>query len=367
MSSTPPAPSHAAHDHTHETHGAGEHGPDHGDGLRGARAPGRVRALLAGTVLIAGLAIIRVVAPATGGVELADLVQDFVTLSVAIVIESFPFVILGIAISVLVQIWVPRRILLRLLPTHPIPRRFVMSVLGILLPVCECGNVPLSRGLIVRGVSVPEAMTFLVAAPIVNPVTIITTYQAFGFDDGILLGRIVGGLAIANLVGWLFSKHPDPQSLLTRRFAATCTVAHAERDEAPGRSRARRSAALFAEESTDLLPALLIGAAIAGVIQVAVSRDILIALGANPVWSVLALMLLGFVVALCSTVDAFFILAFASTFSPGAIVAFLVFGPIIDIRMLALLRTTFTARALLLLTAVVALATMALGFGMNLV
>lgn len=325
------------------------------------------RTLIAGAVLVGGLVSIRVLAPSTGGIELAKLVQDFVTLAISVVVESLPFVFLGIGISVLVQIWVPSWVLLRILPRTPALRRLVLSLLGVLLPVCECGNVPLSRGFIIRGVSVPETMTFLVAAPIINPVTIITTYQAFGFDDGILVARVLGGLAIANLVGWLFSRHPDPDALLTRRFAATCSIAHEREQAAAGGGRWRRSIASFAEETTDLLPVLFLGAGIAALIQVAVSRDLLLTLGQNPVWSVFALMLLAFVVALCSNVDAFFILAFGSTFTPGAIVAFLVFGPVIDVKMLALLRTTFTTRALALLALVIGLATAALGLGMNLV
>jgi uncharacterized membrane protein YraQ (UPF0718 family) len=103
----------------------------------------------------------------------------------------------------------------------------------------------------------------------------------------------------------------------------------------------------------------------AGLIQVAVSREVLVALGSNPVWSVLALMLLAFVVAICSNVDAFFILSFGATFMPGGIVAFLVFGPMIDVKMLALMRTTFTAKTLLQLSLLVALCAAVLGLGVN--
>lgn len=335
--------------------------------LAPARRSSRVRLAIAGGVLVVGLAVLRIVAPQSGGVELGKLAQDFITLAISVVIESLPFVFLGVLISVLVQIWVPAWVLLRILPKTPALRRLVLSLLGVLLPVCECGNVPLSRGFIIRGVSVPETMTFLVAAPIINPVTIITTYQAFGFDDGILVARVLGGLVLANLIGWLFSRHPNPDALLTPRFAATCTIAHERERAAAGGSKVRRSVAAFADDTADLLPVLFVGAAIAALIQVAVSRDLLLALGQHPVWSVFALMLLAFVVALCSNVDAFFILAFGSTFLPGAIVAFLVFGPVIDVKMLALLRTTFTTRTLVLLTAVMALGTAALGWGMNLV
>jgi uncharacterized protein len=334
------------------------------------QAPARPRTstprhVVAGIVLVAGMAALRLVAPASDGIELGNLVQDFVTLSLSVLIESLPFVFLGIGLAVVVQVWVPERVLFRVLPRHPVPRRAVLSLLGVLLPVCECGNVPLSRGLIMRGLTVPEAMTFLVAAPIVNPVTIITTYQAFGFDDGILVARVVGGFAIANLVGWLFSRHPKPDALLTRSFSAACSRARHD-DHAHG-GRWRTSVETFAAETTSMLPALVVGAGIAGIIQVGVSRDLLVTLGSNPVLSVFVLMLLAFVVAVCSNVDAFFVLALGSTFLPGAIVAFLLFGPVIDVKMLALLRTTFTARTLALLTLLVALGAASIGLAINLV
>ena len=107
-----------------------------------------------------------------------------------------------------VQLWVPQRVLFGILPRTPILRRAALSLLGVLLPVCECGNVPLARGLVVRGIAVPDAITFLLAAPILNPITIVVTYQAFGFSDGILFWRVLGGFLIANFVGWLFSRHP---------------------------------------------------------------------------------------------------------------------------------------------------------------
>jgi len=230
------------------------------------------------------------------------------------------------------------------------------------LPVCECGNVPLARGLVRRGFTVPESMVFLIAAPILNPVTIITTHQAFGFDDGILVARLLGGFAIANVLGRLFSKHPEPMSLLSGRFAEQCRL-----DDGHGHSRTRREATLdlFVRESSILMPALVIGALAAGAIQVVVPRDVLVALGSDPLFSVLVMMLLAFIISVCANVDAFFILPFASTFLPGSIVAFLVFGPIVDIKMLALMRTTYSTRTLVQLTTIVALLSLTLGLVVN--
>lgn len=332
---------------------------------RGAR---RVSATGLGIGLAVAAALVTVRLVSSGaGVQLGA-AQDFFTLSISVLVESIPFVFLGVLLSILVQVWLPATLFDRLLPRRPVLRRATMSLLGVVLPVCECGNVPLARGLILRGLTVSESMTFLLAAPLLNPVTVITTYQAFGWDHGILASRIIGGFVIANLVGWLFSKHPRQQELLTPRFEASCRTHahHSEEEHSHSDSRLRRSVVGFAEETSAMLPALVVGSALAGAIQVGVSRDILIALGSNPVWSVLALMGLAFVIAICSNVDAFFILSFGSTFMPGSIVAFLTFGAMVDVKMLALLRTTFTTATLVRLTVVVGLCCLILGLGVNL-
>ena len=96
-----------------------------------------------------------------------------------------------------------------------------------------------------------------------------------------------------------------------------------------------------------------------------IPRDMLLAIGANPVLSIVAMMALAMTVAICSNVDAFFALSFASTFSSGALVAFLLVGPLVDVKMLALMRTTFTARTLLGIVGVVVASAFAIGIGVN--
>ena len=326
-------------------------------GASSARGPRVVGAL----GVVAVLFLLRATAPTE--LALGNALQDTLTLAISVVVESLPFVVLGICLSIVVQLWLPQWLLLRLLPRTPVLRRATLSTLGVLLPVCECGNVPLARGLVSRGVPLADAMTFLLAAPILNPITIVTTYQAFGFSDGILVLRVVGGFVIANLVGWLFSRHPQPESLLTDRFQDYCS----RHDHVQQREKPVEALRLFVAEAQTMVPALFVGAGVAGGIQAFAGRNLLLTLGRNPLWSVLALMALAFVIAICSTVDAFFILSFASVFTPGAIVAFLVLGPMVDVKMLVLLRTTFTAKTLVLLTSLVVLCTAVLGLGVNLV
>ena len=328
---------------------------------RRTRVPPLV-AVLIGLIVIAAVFTIRAVTTTAGTWSLPNQVQDLLTLSISVIIESLPFVILGVLLSILVQVWIPDAWIMRVLPRNPVLRRAAISLIGVLLPVCECGNVPLARGLIVKGFSVSESITFLLAAPIINPITIVTTGQAFGFDSPIFIGRIVGGFVIANVVGWLFSRHPDQDSLMTPSFAAECRLPDAHE---AGETRWKRSIEIFQHESATIMPALFLGSLVAGLVQVAVPRAVLLNLGSNPVWSILAMMALAFVISVCSNVDSFFILPFANTFMPGSITAFLVFGPIVDIKMLTLMRTTFTTRVLVVLTVVVGLLAALIGLVVN--
>ncbi|KXC05972.1 permease [Microbacterium hominis] len=317
-----------------------------------------------GVLVVAKRVVIALLSP---GPSLPTRAQDGLTLAISVLIESLPFVVLGVLLSIVVQVWVPAGVIERWMPRAPWARRAVLSLLGMLIPVCECGNVPFARGLMMRGLGVAETLTFLIAAPIVNPIVIITTHQAFGFDDGILIARLLGGYAVANLIGWLYSRHPDPDGLITDRFRASCELSLDNAAHGGGPGKAQRSLAQFVVELRAVMPALVIGSAIAGAVQVLVPRSALLAIGSNPALSIIAMIALAMIVSICSNVDAFFALSFASTFTPGSIVAFLLVGPLVDVKMLALLRTTFRTKVLGGLVIVVVLFAIAVGSVVNLV
>jgi len=326
------------------------------------RSVGRTATLVGLGIVVVGVLV--ALALMNPGPSLPTRLQDGLTLSISVLIESLPFVVLGVLLSIVVQVWVPPGVIERWMPRAAWARRAVLSLLGMLIPVCECGNVPFARGLMMRGFGVSETMTFLIAAPIVNPIVIITTHQAFGFDDGILIARLLGGYAVANLIGWLYSRHPDPDALLTDRFRDSCALSPESEQSRAGRGQ--RSLAQFVVELRAVMPALVIGSALAGAVQVLVPRDALLAIGSNPALSIIAMIALAMIVSICSNVDAFFALSFASTFTPGSIVAFLLVGPLVDVKMLALLRTTFRTRVLAGLVVIVVLFAIAVGSVVNL-
>ena len=285
--------------------------------------------------------------------------QDFLTFLISIVVEALPFVVLGIMISVVVQVWLPEGWLLRRLPKRRWARQVTISLLGVFVPVCECGNVPLARGLLAQGLSVSESLVFLLSAPVLNPVTIITTQQAFANDLAVLAGRMAGGFVIANVVGWVFMRRRRDE-LLQPDFIKTCQISRHIHER-----RWVRSLELFRHEASHMLPALLFGAAAAALVQVAVPREILLTLGSNPAWSIVAMLALAFVISICSNVDAFFALAFKDTFTAGSLVSFLTFGPMIDIKLLSLMRTTYQPKVLVQVSLLVLLVSAAIGLGVN--
>jgi hypothetical protein len=94
---------------------------------------------------------------------------------------------------------------------------------------------------------------------------------------------------------------------------------------------------------------LVLGSAIAAIVQVGIPREIIVGLGQGPVSSIVAMMILAVVVSICSTVDSFFALSFASTFTSGSLLAFLVFGPMIDLKGIGLMLTIFKKKAIVYL------------------
>lgn len=326
------------------------------------------------------------------------------TLFLSLLVEAVPFLLLGVVFSGLLLFFVDERKLVRLMPTHPLLGAFAGSCIGFLFPVCECGNVPVARRLLMQGVPSPVAIGFLLAAPTINPIVIWATWTAFRDQPEIVVLRFVFSLAIATIVGWVFSAQSDLRPVLQPQVARAIPPQRARRDadksaakpaiDSPllqsgtywlGQSaqldrpaaqlsaaelQANLSAAVLAgkpfayklnlllentvQEFRELGGVLVLGSAIAALIQVFAPRDLILSLGQSPITSILAMMLLAAVVSICSTVDAFFALSFASTFTTGSLLAFLVFGPMIDLKGVGLMLSIFKPRAVFYLFAIAA-------------
>ncbi len=315
--------------------------------------------------------------------QLTGQLGDMLTLFFSLLVEAMPFLLLGVMFSSVLLAVVDEARLVAVLPRHPLLGAIAGSLFGCLFPVCECGNVPVARRLLIKGVSPSVAIGFLLAAPTINPIVIWATWVAFRNQPEIVVFRVVFTLAIAITVAWIFSVQRDLRPFLqpavTRAleshfrstpltaepgasallqpgtyFLGQPQMALETGNVAPALSwTSRRSQMLenIISELRDLGGLLILGSALAAVVQVAVPRESIVALGQGPITSILAMMLLAAVVSICSTVDSFFALSFASLFTEGSILAFLVFGPMIDIKNVGLLLSVFRGRIIFYLFA----------------
>lgn len=342
------------------------------------------------------------------------------TLFLSLLVEAIPFLLIGVAFSSLLMFFVDERSLIGVLPKNAFLGALAGSLIGILFPVCECGNVPVARRLLVQGAPTAVSIGFLLAAPTINPVVFWATWVAFRGQPEVVFMRVGFTLLIATLVGWVFSAQKDIGPFLQTAVARSRFRGVSERmqedlsgglsagsggtDDVPAllqggtfiqgagnmgealrldtpmaqrlvanpalEQRLDNKFVLAAEnmirELRELGAVLVMGSAIAAAVQVAVPRETILGLGQGVVTSILAMMILAAVVSICSTVDSFFALSFASTFTTGSLLAFLIFGPMIDLKNIGLLLTVFKRRAVFYLFALAGLMCFAAALFVNL-
>jgi uncharacterized membrane protein YraQ (UPF0718 family) len=263
-------------------------------------------------------------------VALAPRLNEILVIFISIVLQSLPFVLVGVFASAVVQQYLTGRIVARWMPRRPLPAVLLGAVCGLVVPVCDCGAIPLARRLAAKGVPVYAALSFLLAAPVVNPIVIAATAFAFQGNVAVVGLRVAMTLSVAIVVGLLASSLFAGAQLHLPGIAEPLVDPEKNQLGLAGRSATivrHASAELF-----DVLFFVVLGALFTAVIQTFVPRAELAAFGAHPVLSVLALMPTASLLSICSEADAFVARAFASTFSPGAVLAFMTIGQIVDLR-----------------------------------
>ncbi len=303
----------------------------------------------------------------------SDRVQAFTTIFLGIFIEAVPFVAIGALLSGVIEMTVSTRTLARWVPRRAGAGVLAGAALGMVFPVCECGVVLVVRRLLSKGLPPPVAIAFLLGAPVLNPVVIASTATAFGFG-WMLIGRLALTLVVATAVAAAFRRARPADILLAadrvEGEARTAGSGHAhhhehdahhhEHEHAPGDRPAherRRSVGAFARDallhgSADLFDMgryLVIGCGLAALLQTLMPQSVLMDIGRGGPASVATMLGLGYLLSVCSSVDAFLALAFTSTFAPAAILAFLVFGPMVDVKSTLLFLSVFRTRAVVYL------------------
>lgn len=277
------------------------------------------------------------------------------TIFISIVIEALPFIILGVLGSTLLEAFASPEMIRRIIPKAWIPGILIAGLLGIIFPFCECGLVPIVRKLVEKGVPTPLAVVFLLTVPIVNPIVATATSYAFFSQPDMVIIRLGGAYILAVIVGiiTLFVWHKKSILYNVCRHSVSCGCGHDHSYDSRNTGRIGGAIRHGQTEFFDILRYLMIGAALAALTQVYFSREWLNLLGSHATGSVGIMMVMAFFLSICSGADAFVANTFTNSFSTGAIAAFLVYGPMIDLKNLLMLRAAFKASFVFYLVAVV--------------
>jgi hypothetical protein len=251
-------------------------------------------------------------------------IRAWTTIVLAITFQALPFLVLGVVLSGAIAAFLPPGALTRVLPRRPAAAVPVAGIAGMALPGCECASVPVAGRAIGAGVPAAAALTFLLAAPAINPIVLVSTAVAFPGQPEMVAARFVASLLTAVVVGWIWL-----------RMGRDELVARARERLPEGDTRLERMRASAVHDFLHAGGYLVIGAAVAATIQTVVPRTLLDEIGGVGILGVVVMAFLAIVLAICSEADAF-VAASLTGFSRTAQLTFMVVGPVVDLKLVAL-------------------------------
>ncbi|MGG5310370.1 permease [Enterococcus sp. DIV1304_2] len=285
------------------------------------------------------------------------------TIFLSIVIEALPFVLLGCIISGALQVFLTPERIKRWLPKNRFLSIIVGSILGFFFPSCECGIVPIVHQFVKKGVPVHTAFAFMLTAPIINPVVIFSTFIAFGNTWKMAGLRMLGSFIVALIVGvWL--AYIQKGTILKSSFDSALvepnshTHKHEEEEAIAPQKWGHRILHVLThsiDEFFDTGRYLIIGGLIAAGMQTYLPTRVMLTLGSTKLLAILIMLVLAFTMSLCSEADAFIGSSLLSLFGTAPVVAFLVFGPMVDIKNLLMMKRYFNTRFIVSLIGLIAL------------
>lgn len=281
-------------------------------------------------------------------------VQNAFTIFLSIFVEGLPFILIGVFLSALIHQYVNEELIWKYVPRHPLVSIPVAACLGLFLPICECGIVPIARRLIQKGFPFYMAFTFLLAAPVVNPITIASTYLAFGDDWGMTFQRVGMAVLISMVMGLGFALFFRKRPILKENVTGSCCSSenchhdhenqedhhHKHLDKKPTGSLGHALYhAIF--EFIDMGKYFVLGGLLAAGFHVFVGVSTIQNFTENEFLAVLVMMGLAFGLSICSSADAFVAASFRNVIGTAPILSFLVYGPMMDVKNILMMVGSF--------------------------
>jgi len=280
-------------------------------------------------LLVAILVVLLIFRSQLAGLFDTPALQTGATIFVSIVIQALPFLALGVVLSAVIAAYIPATFWQKVLPSRASLAVPVAGAAGAVLPGCECASVPVAGGLMARGVAPAAALAFLLSAPAINPIVIVSTLVAFPGKPEMAIGRFVASLVCSVLMGWLWLK-----------FGKGEWIKIPDRSHLTGASKLETFRLTASHDFLNAGGFLVVGALAAAALNVVVPQTILDTVASHSVLSILIMAALAVVLCICSEADAF-VAASLTQFSLTSRLVFLVVGPMVDLKLIALQGGTF--------------------------
>ena len=268
---------------------------------------------------------------------------DFAYSFLSVVLEGVPFILAGVVLSGLIDAFLPPRVLARLLPRHPAGGILLGGALGAILPMCECGILVVIRRLLQKGLPLSSAMAYMLAAPVVNPIVAVSTYAAFRGQGPLemMLCRIALSFAVAVVIASIV--HFLRRAWVLRPDLVAAPVIDDHPDVRSGKEKSAAAVRAATGDFLDVTVFFVLGAAVATLFNTSVNQQVIMPLADDRALAVGSMMALAALLSLCSTSDAFVAATFTA-FPSAAKLAFMSFGPVVDLKLIFIYGLVFRKR-----------------------
>ena len=290
-----------------------------------------------------------------------------------------PWLLVGFFLAGVVSLLLPRKWVVGVMGRARGWRGVLNAVLiGVPLPVCSCGVLPLTAGLRKSGAGKGAVAGFLISTPQTGIDSILATYALMGpvFAVARPLAAFVTGLAGGAAVDVLTRGEPDVAEAEKPKKEGHCCCCHchehAEPSEAAHSDKANPLVQIFRTGYGELLGEvarpLAVGLVVAAVVTAFVPANFFAtAFGGNDWLAMPAMVLIGFPMYVCSSASIPIAASLvAKGLTPGAAFVFLMVGPAINAASMTAVAKMIGIRASVVYALVIALGAVLCGIVINL-
>jgi uncharacterized membrane protein YraQ (UPF0718 family) len=291
--------------------------------------------------------------------------ESLILVFTAIIYEALPFVVLGVVLAGILEEFVPQQALIKIIPSNQYLAVALGAVLGLAFPMCECGIVVVMRRLLRKGLPLGVCVSYMLAGPIINIVVMLGTYAAFNTPDrtmsifggplnvvalrvglafivavntGLIVGRLQRSAGIANLLAPVVMRGLDENLQKTDADAGPKSLAE----------RLNNISTTALNDFIDIMAFLILGACLAAAGRLALQQgNLQNVIQSQPAVAILTMMGIAMLFCLCSEADAFVAYNFAAYWPPASKLAFLVLGPMLDLKLYLMYTRVFRPKLIL--------------------